>query len=98
MPGEMEVTIHVAAILPTDWEPPHPFVDGAFLDPEAGIGSQLQVEWIVKARHFMRTVPKRDLDHMERNVGTRFHVQPKIVKAFPSPLPAVRVRIHRNNV
>ncbi len=91
MSREVEVAVHIATVLPVWREPPYTFIDSAFLDPKAGVGPQLQIERIVAAGNFVRPISEGDLDNMQRDVRTGFHVKPKIMKGFPSALPTVRI-------
>ena len=95
---EVEIAVNIAPVLPVGREAAHPFIDSAFLDPETRVRPQLQVKWIISAGDFVRPISERDLDHVQRDIRTGLHVKPKIMKGFPSTLPAVRVRIHRNDV
>src|SRR5713101_5685212 len=79
---EVEVAIHIATVLPVGREPSHPLVDGAFLDPKARVRSQLQVERIVGAGDFMRSISEGDLNDMQHDVRTSLHVEPKIMESF----------------
>jgi hypothetical protein len=98
MSREVEVAVHVTTVLPVCREAAYTFIDSAFLDPKAGVGPQLQIERIVAAGDFVRTISEGNLDHMQHDVRARFHVKPKIMESFSSALPAVRVGIHRNDV
>ncbi len=91
MSREVEVAVHVAAVLPVWREPAHAFVDRAFLDPKAGVGPQLQIERIVGTGDFVRPISKGDLDNMQHDVRTGFHMKPEIMESFSPALPAVRV-------
>src|ERR1700722_10395129 len=98
MPREMEVAIHIAAVFPIRRKPPHTLVDCTFLDPQAGISPQLQIKWIVRTCNLVGAIPECDFDNMQRNIRTSFHMKTKVMKGFASTLPAVRIRIHRNNM
>lgn len=98
MSREVEVAVHIATVLPVWREPAHTLINSALLDPKARIGPQLQIERIVRAGDFVRPISEGDLDDMQCDVWTGLHVEAKIMKVFPSALPAVRVRIYRNDV
>ena len=88
---KVEVSIYIAAVLPVWRKAAHALIDGAFLDPKTGIGAQLQIQRIIGAGDFVRTVSESNLNDVQNDVRTRFHMQPEIMESFSPALPAVRV-------
>jgi hypothetical protein len=95
---KVKIAVHVAAVLPAWREATHSFIDGAFLDPKARVGPQLQIERMVTAGNFMRPISEGDLDNMKHDIRAGLHVKSEIMKILSSTLPAVRVAIHRDDV
>ena len=86
---EVEVTIHISAVLPVRRKSAHTLVDRALLNPKTRVGAKLQIERIRTTGYFVRPISKRNLNHMQHDVRTVFQVEPKVLKSFSSPLPAV---------